>query len=47
MQAPRSPRALSESLDAFLGFAIEQSVCHRPVAVDELFPPEARTRLTV
>jgi 4,5-dihydroxyphthalate decarboxylase len=35
------------TLDAFLGFALEQGVCHRPVTVDELFPPEVRESFTV
>jgi 4,5-dihydroxyphthalate decarboxylase len=35
------------TLDAFLGFALEQGVCHRPVKVDELFPPEVRESFTV
>jgi 4,5-dihydroxyphthalate decarboxylase len=31
------------TLEAFLRFAHEQGVCHRPVSVDELFPPEVRS----
>ena len=31
------------TLEAFLRFAHEQGVCHRPVAVDELFPPELKS----
>lgn len=31
------------TLEAFLRFAHEQGVCHRPVAVDELFPAELKS----
>jgi 4,5-dihydroxyphthalate decarboxylase len=31
------------TLEAFLSFAHEQGVCHRPVAVDELFPAELKS----
>jgi 4,5-dihydroxyphthalate decarboxylase len=31
------------TLEAFLAFAHEQGVCHRPVSVDELFPEELRS----
>lgn len=31
------------TLEAFLRFAYEQGVCHRPVTVDELFPEELRS----
>jgi 4,5-dihydroxyphthalate decarboxylase len=32
---------------AFLGFAFEQGVTHRPVDVDELFPAEVRRSFRV
>ncbi|HEV8306678.1 MAG TPA: 4,5-dihydroxyphthalate decarboxylase [Methylomirabilota bacterium] len=35
------------TLEAFLRFACEQGVAHRPVGVDELFPPEVRSTFRV
>ena len=35
------------TLEAFLGFAAEQGVTHRPVGVDELFPAEVRRSFRV
>ena len=35
------------TLEAFLRFAHEQGVCHRPVAVDELFPAELKSAFKV
>ena len=35
------------TLEAFLRFAHEQGVCHRPVAVEELFPREVTSRFRV
>jgi 4,5-dihydroxyphthalate decarboxylase len=36
-----------KTLEAFLGFAYEQGVCHRPVSCDELFPEEVRSTFRV
>ena len=35
------------TLDAFLRFAFEQGVCHRPMQADELFPPEVAAAVRV
>ncbi|HEV8674635.1 MAG TPA: 4,5-dihydroxyphthalate decarboxylase [Methylomirabilota bacterium] len=35
------------TLEAFLGYAHEQGVCHRPLGVEELFPPEVRSTFKV
>lgn len=35
------------TLEAFLAFAHEQGVCHRPVKVDELFPEELKSAFRV
>jgi 4,5-dihydroxyphthalate decarboxylase len=40
---PYGIEANRRTLDAFLGFALEQGVCHRVVTVEELFPPEVRS----
>ncbi len=36
-----------KTLEAFLGFAHEQGVCHRPLDCDELFPQEVRSSFKV
>jgi 4,5-dihydroxyphthalate decarboxylase len=35
------------TLEAFLTFALEQGVAHRPVTIDELFPPSVQRILKV
>lgn len=35
------------TLDAFLRFAFEQGVCHRPMQADDLFPPEVAATVRV
>jgi len=35
------------TLDAFLRFAFEQGVCHRPMQADDLFPPEVSAAVRV
>jgi 4,5-dihydroxyphthalate decarboxylase len=35
------------TLEAFLTYAHEQGVCHRPVTLEELFPPEVASAFTV
>jgi 4,5-dihydroxyphthalate decarboxylase len=35
------------SLDAFLQYAYEQGVCHRRLAIEELFPPQVQKRARV
>jgi 4,5-dihydroxyphthalate decarboxylase len=35
------------TLDAFLRYAFEQGVCHRPLTPEELFPPEVASRYKV
>ena len=44
---PYGLEANRPTLEAFLRFAHEQGVCHRPVDPDELFPPEVRSRFRV
>jgi 4,5-dihydroxyphthalate decarboxylase len=36
-----------KTLDAFLQYGYEQGVCHRRVAIDELFPPEVQAEFKV
>jgi 4,5-dihydroxyphthalate decarboxylase len=40
---PYGVEANRPTLEAFLRFASEQGVAHRPLHVDELFPPEVRS----
>jgi 4,5-dihydroxyphthalate decarboxylase len=35
------------TLEAFLTFALEQGVAHRPVSLDEVFPPSVQHILKV
>jgi 4,5-dihydroxyphthalate decarboxylase len=35
------------TLEAFAQYAFEQGVCHRRVALEELFPPEVQTRFKI
>jgi 4,5-dihydroxyphthalate decarboxylase len=35
------------TLEAFLTYAYEQGVCHRPLTLEELFPPEVASAFTV
>ncbi len=44
---PYGIEANRPTLEAFLRFAHEQGVCHRPVACDELFPAEVRSSFKV
>jgi 4,5-dihydroxyphthalate decarboxylase len=44
---PYGVEANRRTLDAFLQYAFEQGVCHRRLAVDELFPAEVRSRTKV
>ena len=44
---PYGLEANRTTLEAFLAFAAEQGVCRRPVAPEELFPPQVLTELKV
>jgi 4,5-dihydroxyphthalate decarboxylase len=44
---PYGVEANRPTLEAFLGFAHEQGVCRRRLAVEELFPREVRSRFRV
>jgi 4,5-dihydroxyphthalate decarboxylase len=44
---PYGVDASRPTLEAFLRFASEQGVAHRPLAVDGLFPPEVRSMFRV
>lgn len=44
---PYGVEANRTTLEAFLGYAFEQGVCRRPLAVEELFPPEVQSGFKV
>jgi len=44
---PYGVEANRNTLEAFLGYAYEQGVCHRRLQPEDLFPPEVQSRFTV
>lgn len=44
---PYGVAANRATLEAFVRYAVEQGVCHRPVTVEELFPPEVQVRFKI